>query len=179
MAMGRPLVIAWAAEDTAAAFAHRYRQARDARLARRLQALWLVRSEHSVRETARLVGVDERTVGLWLRWYRTGGLAEVLRHRQAGRGRAARLSPAQQAQLREHLGTGAVYTALDAVTWVAEQFQVTYRPKGMYSLLERLRARPKVPRPHNPKSTPADQAAWKKGGSPRRCAALASPSPRG
>jgi len=174
MALGRPVVLTWASEDTAEALAQRYRHEPDARRAQRLRALWLVREQHSVREAARLVGVDERTVGLWLRWYRAGGRAAVVeQHRRAGKGRGAWLSAAQQAQLRDYLGTGAVYTALDAVAWVEQQFQVTYRPKGMYSLLARLRARPKVPRPHNPKSDAAAEAAWKKGGSPTRCGTLA------
>jgi len=165
--MGRPVVLAWAAEDTAEALARCARQESDARRAQRLRALSLVRSGQTVRNAAQLVAVHERTVGLWLRWYRTGGRGEVVeQHRRAGKGRPARLSGEQQAQLRRHLCSGAVYTAQDAVTWVAEQFQVTYRPKGMYSLLKRLQAKPKVPRPHNPKSTPEQQAAWKKGGSP-------------
>lgn len=164
--MGRPLVIEWAAADTAAALHARYRQERDARLAKRLHALWLVRGGQSVRAAATSVAADERTVGVWLGWYRAGGLPEVLRHRQAGKGRAALLTAAQQQDLQAHLCSGVVFTAQDAVTWVEDQYQVTYRLKGMYSLLARLPARPKVPRPHNPKSTPADQAAWKKGGSP-------------
>jgi transposase len=174
MVLGRPLVIAWAAAETAEALAQRYRHEQDARRAQRLRALWLVHEQHSVRETAHVVGVSERTVGLWLRWYREGGLPAVVeQHRRAGKGRIARLSAAQQAQLRDHLCTGAVYTALDAVVWVEQQFQVTYRRKGMYSLLARLRARPTVPRPHNPKSDAAAEAAWKQGGSPTPCARLA------
>lgn len=168
MPLGRPLVIAWAAADTAAALERQYRQERDARTAQRLRALWLVRQGTSLRAAAAVVGVDERTLGVWLRWYRTGGLAAVRGHRLAGRGRACRLRADQQAALREYLAGGAVFTAQDAVQWVADQFQVTYRRTGMYRLLHRLTARPKVPRPHNPKSAPEQQTAWKKGGSPTR-----------
>jgi transposase len=164
--LGRPLVIEWLETDTAEALARQWRRERDARTARRLRALWLVRSGHSLRHAAEVVGVEERTVGVWLRWYRHGGLVELRHHRQAGKGHAAWLSTEQQAALLQHLASGAVYTAQDAIRWVAEQFQVTYRPAGMYSLLERLKARPKVPRPHNPKSTAEAQAAWKKGDSP-------------
>jgi transposase len=173
--MGRPLVIAWPATDTPAALERQWRRERDARSARRLRALWLVRTGHSVRAAATLVGVEERTVGVWLRWYRHGGLTELRQHRQAGTGHAAWLNAEQQAALLQHLASGAVYTAQDAISWVQEQFQVRYRPAGMYSLLERLRARPKVPRPHNPKSTPEQQAAWKKGGSPTPSRPPASP----
>ncbi|HZU76050.1 MAG TPA: winged helix-turn-helix domain-containing protein, partial [Dehalococcoidia bacterium] len=58
--------------------------------------------------------------------------------------------------------------AQDAITWVQAHYQVTYQPKGLYSLLHRLKARPKVPRPHNPQSTPEQHEAWTKGGSPTR-----------
>jgi transposase len=177
--MGRPLEITWAETDTAEALHARYRQERDARLAKRLHALWLVRRGQSLRAAAATVDADERTVGVWLGWYRAGGVPEVLRHRQAGKGRAARLSAAQQTELHTHLCSGAVFTAQDAVTWVKARYQVTYRLKGMYSLLKRLKARPKVPRPHNPKSTPAQQEAWKKGGSATLSAPRASRLPRG
>ena len=169
MAGGRPLKITWAEADTAAALQARYRAERDGRLAVRLHVLWLVRAGASLRRAAHLVGVQERLVRRWVAWYRQGGLAAVLAHRLGGRGRPPRLTAAQQDALRTHLCSGGVYTVQDAIAWVQEQFQVTYRPKGMYSLLKRLKARPKVPRPHNPKSTPAQQAAWQKGGSPPGC----------
>jgi transposase len=116
--MGRPLVISWAAAATAAVMHARYRKATDAHVAKRLHALWLVRAGHSLRAAAARGDADERTVGVWLDWYRSGGLAEVCQHRQAGKGRAPRLNGEQQADLRAHLCDGGVYTAQDAVTWV-------------------------------------------------------------
>jgi transposase len=179
MARGRRPVVTWAPEDTAAALQRQARQARDAHGAKRLRALALVRTGQSLRAAAKVVDADERTVGVWLRWYREGGLAAVRQHRQAGKGRTPRLTGAQQAALRTHLCSGAVYTVQDALAWVTEHCQVTYRPKGMYSLLKRLQARPKVPRPHNPKSTAEQQAAWKKGDSPTPSGPPASPWLRG
>src|SRR6266849_6593854 len=99
-----------------------------------------MRGGEPLRATATLVGVTERIVRRWVAWYRQGGLAAVLQHRPGGPGRPAYLSAAQPAALRTHLTSGAVYTAQDAVTWVAAQFQVTYQPKGLSSLLQRLRA---------------------------------------
>jgi transposase len=179
MRHGRPLHIDWAEEDTAAALERRFRRETDARRAQRLRALWLIRGGETLRATAALVGVTERIVRRWVAWYRQGGLAAVLGHRPGGPGRASYLTAEQQAALREHLVSGAVYTAKDAVAWVAEQFGVTYQPKGIYGVLHRLTAHPKVPRPHNPKSTPEQQEAWKKGGSPRRSRQPASRSRRG
>jgi transposase len=46
---------------------------------------------------------------------------------------------------------------------VTETFGGTYTEGGMYSLLERLRCKPKVPRPLHEKAQLAEQEAWKKG----------------
>src|ERR1700730_2217473 len=147
MAGGRPLRIDWQDTDTVATLELAYRKAADPHVARRLQALWSLRQGDGIRETARTLGLSERSLQLWVAWYRDGGLAAVGAHRLTGPGRTARLSATQQTALCDQLGAGAVHTAVDTVAWVQAQFQVSYRPKGMYSLLARLRSRPKVPRP--------------------------------
>lgn len=159
--MGRPLVVQWG--EDAETLGALYRAERDYQARPRLHALWLVRQGRSVRETAGVVGVHERTVQQWLAWYRQDGLAGVRVHRRAGRGKAAFLTAEQQAALVAQAATGTFHTAQDAVAWVAEHFGVTYRLKGMYRLLARLTVRPKVPRPVNPKTTAEAQAAWKRG----------------
>ena len=166
MAGGRPRAINWATEDTEAAPHTAFRMARDPRAALRGQALWRRRQGHSERETATLLGVHERSVRRWVAWYRTEGLAGVLAHKAAGRGKPALLTAAQRTALVEQLTTGAVPTAQEAVAWVTAEFGVTYQRGGMYTLLQRLCCRPKVPRPQNPRTSPETQAAWKKAGSP-------------
>jgi transposase len=168
MAGGRPLAIAWAEPDTEAALHAAFRCAHDPRAALRAQALWRLRQGHSERETAALLGVHERSVRQWVAWYRAEGLAGVLAHRAAGHGKPSLLTAAQRTALVAHLATGAVHTAQEAVAWVTAEFGVTYRLGGMYTLLGRLSCRPKVPRPQNPKTSAEVQAAWKKGGLPRR-----------
>lgn len=159
--MGRPLRVVW--EQDAVTLGDRYRTEHDYQLRPRLQALWLIRQGRSVRQTAGIVGVHERTVQQWLTWYRVGGLAAVRGHRRAGPGRAAYLSADQQAALLAQAATGSFYTAHDAMRWVVDQFGVHYTVKGMYRLLARLKTHPKVPRPQNPKTSPEAQAAWKRG----------------
>jgi transposase len=159
--MGRPVVVDW--QEDAETLSALYRAERDYQLRPRLQALWLVRQGRSVRETARIVSTHERTVQQWLAWYRQDGLAGIRAHRRQGPGKAAWLSPEQQAALVAEAATGVFYTAHDAVAWVQEQFGVTYRLKGMYRLLARLKVHPKVPRPFNPNASPTQQAAWKGG----------------
>jgi transposase len=162
---GRPLVIDWRPEDDEAALKAVYGQERRADVRPRLHALWLLRAGRPVRAVAAVLGVHERTVQRWLSWYRDGGLAAVRAHRQAGTGQPSFLTADQQQHLREQAARGAFRTAAEASQWVETQFGVAYRPGGMYALLGRLRIRPKVPRPVNPKADPVAQATWKKGDS--------------
>jgi len=166
MAGGRPVRIEW--RDDVRALGAAYRAERRADVRPRLQALWLLRQERSLRDTAAVVGVHYRTLQTWLGWYRRGGLAALGAHHQAGRGRASWLTSAQQAELLAEAARGSFFTAQDAQAWVERHFGVAYTRKGMARLLARLRCHPKVPRPFNPRSTVADQEAWKKGGSPPR-----------
>ncbi len=109
--LGRPLRVNWRAEDTAAAFQARYRSAGRRDVRPRLHALWLVRSGHTVGETAAVLGVDYRSVQRWLAWYRAGGIEAVVGHRQAGKGQPSYLSAEQQQRLVTELATGRFRTA--------------------------------------------------------------------
>jgi transposase len=171
MASGRPLRIDW--QDDVAGLATAYRAERDREVRPRLQALWLLRQGRSLRDSAAVVGVHYRTLQTWLGWYRLGGLAAVRAHHQAGKGRTAYLTAAQQAQLVDQAASGAFFTAKDVQQWLAQTFGVQYRLKGVYRLLARLGCHPKRPRPYNPRSSEAEQAAWKKGGLPPPSAPLA------
>ena len=167
--MARPeFVVGWRAEDTAEALRRAYRDEADGEVRTRLHGLWLVRRGQRLAEVAPVVGVHPRTVQRWVRWYREGGLAAVRTRKRGGRGQAPWLSPEQQAAVLEQAATGAFHTAAEARQWIREQFQVSYRPKGIYRLLGRLGCRPKVPRPIHEKADPAAQESWKKGASPRR-----------
>jgi transposase len=69
----------------------------------------------------------------------------------------------------EEAAKGTFTTAADVQRWVAQQFGVTYRPKGIYGLLRRVRCWPKVPRPIHTKADLEAQEAWKKGAAPQPC----------
>lgn len=161
--MGRPLVIGWQATDTVAALKARYQQEAVAERRTRLQALWLLRDGWTVKATSAAVGAHYRTVQRWLTDYRRGGVEAVTGRRSGGHGLPARLSAEQEAALRAEAAQGTFRTAAEVRTWITEQFGVTYGAGGIYSVLARLRLRPKVPRPVNPKADRAAQAAWKKG----------------
>jgi transposase len=99
----------------------------------------------------------------WVDWCRHGGLAEVRTRKGGGKGNAPYVTLEQEAAVKAEAATGAFHTAEAVRQWVADQFGVTYTPKGIYSLLKRVDCRPKVPRPLHAKADLAAQEAWKKG----------------
>jgi transposase len=121
-----------------------------------------------VGEVASVLGVNYRSVQRWAAWYRNGGVDEVRTHHAGGYGQAPRLTEEQQERLAQEVATGRFRTAVTIRAWVAETFGVSYTEGGMYSLLERLRCKPKVPRPLHEKANLAEQEAWKKGDLLRR-----------
>ena len=164
---GRKLQIEWAAGDDAASLHARYRRERRADVRPRLHALWLVRTGHTTRETAEVLGVDERTVQRWLAWYRAGGLAPLEARHAGSQGAPSFLTPEQKLALVDEVATGRFRTAAEIRQWVQERWGVSYTEGGMYALLQRLRCAPKVPRPSHEQTDHLAQARWKKGGSPR------------
>jgi transposase len=168
--MGRRVGVDWA--ESADELHRQYAAARDIPRRQRLQALWLVRTGAGVAEASRIAGVGPRSLERWLGWYRAGGLAAVLRRvpGHGARGAPSRLSPEHRAQLLSKAREGAFRTYDEARAWVAAQCGVAYSYQGMYSVLARLAAHPKVPRPMAAKADPAAQAAWKGGASRRRSA---------
>lgn len=161
---GRPFVVAWDEADTEEALRAAYRAERDVDVRQRLQALWLLRGgERRMDEVAKLVGTTYRTVQRWVAWYRAGGLGEVQTRRMGGYGQTPRLTEVQQDLLAAEVATGRFRNAVAIRAWVTETFGVTYTEGGMYSLLERLQCKPKVPRPLHEKASLAEQEAWKRG----------------
>ena len=166
---GRPFVVEWDAADTEEALRSAYRSERDVAVRQRLHALWLLRSgARRMDEVAGVVGTAYRTLQRWVAWYRAGGLEAVRTHRMGGYGQPARLTAAQQEQLAQEVATGRFRNAVAIRAWVAETCGVTYSEGGMYSLLERLRCTPKVPRPVHEKANLTAQDTWKKGAAPTR-----------
>lgn len=173
---GRPFVVAWNEEDTEDALRAAYRAERDVDVRQRLHALWLLRGgERRMDEVAGLVGTTYRTVQRWVAWYREGGLEAIRTHRMGGYGQTPRLTEEQQEHLATEVATGRFRNAVAIRAWVSETFGVPYTEGGMYSLLKRLRCKPKVPRPLHEKANLAEQEAWKKGGSKQHSGMPAAP----
>ena len=70
---GRKLIVDW--KHTAEELHARYKQERNTHIAKRLQALFLLRRGTPTRQVALIVGVSRMSIHKWLTWYRTGGAA--------------------------------------------------------------------------------------------------------
>ena len=162
--MSKPVTVAWA--ETAEELEARSRAERDVERRKRLGALWRVRAGDRVGDAGRLAGVGERTVFRWLGWYRAEGLAGVLRRTpgHGATGQPHRLAPEQRAGLLERCATGAFRTYEEARAWVEAEYGAVYEPGGFYTMLARLKVRPRVPRPVAEKADPARREAWRSGG---------------
>ncbi len=73
--MGRRVKVDW--QESCEELKHRYQKHPQRRT--RLQALWQLHQGKRVRDVVDLTGASYRSVQQWLRWYRLGGLGEVLR----------------------------------------------------------------------------------------------------
>jgi len=164
--MARQTAVVWATEDTAEALHAQYRAEPVPEVRVRLHVLWRLRLGEGPTVAAAVVGVGRSSVQRWLRWYRAGGLAAVRsRRRGGGPGKPSFLTPDQERQVVAAAATGVFATAGAVRDWIEAQWGVAYTVAGVYTLLERLRIRLKVPRPRHTQADPQAQAAWKKGGS--------------
>lgn len=166
--MSKSVAVAWG--ETAEELYGRYRAEEAVARRKRLQVLWRVRAGDVPAVAGEAAGVGARTVERWLAWYRQGGVEVVLRRVPGcgGRRSTSWLSPEQERALVAECATGAFRTYEEARAWVAAEYGVQYRYKGMHAALHRLGVHPKVPRPVAEKADLATQEAWKQGGWPPR-----------
>jgi transposase len=165
---GRKLTVDW--KHTAEELYAHYKQERNIHIAKRLQALFLLRCGTPTRQVARIVGVSRMSIHKWLTWYRTGGLDELTRRTRGGNRATprSRLTSDQQAQLLQHAATQGFRTLREAAAWCRETLGVELSERQMQRLFHRLGVRRKIPRPMAVRADAALQAQWKKGGFARR-----------
>ena len=161
---GRPLRIDWRPEDSAEALKARYLAEQDVRVRTRLHGLWLVREGWPIVRAAAAVGSHKDTVGEWVGWYRGGGVAEVVSHTMAGKGKPSFLSAGQQRELVDEVSTGRFRTAGEIRDWIEGEYGVSYTTGSMYGLLRRLGCSRRVPRTRHEKADVTGQRSWEKGG---------------
>jgi len=157
----------------------RFRRCRDGRQKARWQALWLLRRPQeplSAAQAAAVVGLTADAVRKLVHRYNAGGPAAVERN-AGGQGRAPRLAPAQQEQLKaELLGRapdGGLWTGPKVAQRIAALTGQPMHKATGWEWLRKLGFTPQRPRPRNAQAaTPPEQAAWKKkGGRPGGAAA--------
>ena len=135
---------------------------------RRLLALALVLDGHSRTEAAGLSGMDRQTLRDWVHRYNAEGV-EGLKSRSSP-GRAAALTPAQMAQLRELVIAGPDPELHGVVRWrcvdlqaeVARRFGVEVHESTIGRWLHELGLTRLQPRPVHPKKDPEAEATFKK-----------------
>src|SRR5215210_7275359 len=136
--VGRPFKVEWREGDTVEALKAAYQAERDRERRVRLHSLWLLRAGRRLAEVAEVVGADYTSVQRWVRWYRAGGLAEVMAHRRAGKGQPRFLTADQEGQVSAEVATGRFRTAAEIQTWISGEFGVTFQLKSIYTLMKRL-----------------------------------------
>ena len=136
---GRPFKVHWHDKDTSEALRAAYRAERDVALRSRLHALWLLRNGHSICQVAVVLGVHYNTVQKWMRWYKRGGLNEVVSHHQGGLGRESYLNDEEMLRLAREVESGRFPTATDVRDWIEAECGIEYSLQGVYSLLKRIK----------------------------------------
>lgn len=137
--MGRKLDITW--NHSADELYALYRNATDLDARRRYQALWLLRRDKDVQETAEETGVSYRTIQRWKNWYNEGGLEKLLENSHGGkRDIPKRLSWDDRVRLIEEISKGRFSSFGEIRDWIRENFDVEYTESGIRSMYYRLRA---------------------------------------
>jgi transposase len=143
---------------------------RNLHIAKRLQALALLRRGTPTRQVARIVGVSRMSIHKWRTGSHTGGLDELTRRTRGGNRIPVRprLTPDQQAQRIQHAATQGFRTLREAAAWCRETLGVELSERPMRRLFHRLGVRRKVPRPMAVRADAALPAQGKQGGFARR-----------
>jgi transposase len=116
---------------------------RNRHIAKRLQALVLLRRGTPTRQVARIVGVSRMSIHKWRTGSRTGGLNKITRRTRGGNRIPVRprLTPDQQAQRIPHAATQGFRTLREAAAWCREALGAELSERPMQRLFHRLGVR--------------------------------------
>lgn len=144
-----------------------YRTEASARMARRIQAVWLARQGQTCQEIMGVTGAAQRTVFVWIAKYNRGGIDELLDRPRSGR--PAFLDARQQKQLAARIEAGpreedivCVFNASTVAELIKKEFGVLYSLRAVELLLGRLRFSYQCPRPVHENCDAQAQDAFKK-----------------
>ena len=144
-----------------------YRTEMNARLARRIQGVYLAKMGRTCPEIMQVTGAKRRTVQQWLARYNRGGLDELFDKPRPGR--PTKLPGDREEDLCRRIENGP--TEADGVSALngaairrilRREFGQTYSLWGVYDLLHRLGYSCLCPRPHHEQGDPQAQETFKK-----------------
>ncbi len=133
----------------------------------RLLALHHLQQGRKLQDVADLVAFPRQTIWEWVRWYQEEGI-ERLCSRPKNRGRKRKLSKRQESLLPDIVETlqkerpGGKLTADDINDYLQKEWDISYAPGSLYTVLHRLKLSWITGRSQHPQSDPAAQAAFKK-----------------
>jgi transposase len=165
--MGKALAIT-RTDHTASELRTRAAKCEDADQARRLLAIALILDGASRQEAARLTGMDRQTLRDWVLRYNADGIGGLLSRKPPGA--TARLTEAQQAQLRQWVINGPDRKERKVIRWrcvdlcaeVERRFSVTVCERTMGKWLRKMGLTRLQPRPYHPKKDAEAQETFKK-----------------
>ena len=122
----------------------------------RLHALYLFASGQATtrQQAALLLGLHRETIGRWITCYSDGGLSALL-DVYVPAGKSPSLPDTVIADLQHKLKQPEGFASYSAMrTWLIDSHHIDIKPKTLQAFVRRrFGARPKVPRPSNPKKT--------------------------
>lgn len=134
-----------------------------ARLRLRIQFLRLLKTQQadSIKTAAQTVGITPKCGYEWWNLYQEKKLNEYLRLNY--KPRRARLSDEQQENLVKRASAENGFASqLEAIKYLADEFEVSYTQAGVCLLFQRLKIKAKVPRPENIGADKEAQTEYKK-----------------
>ena len=135
----------------------RFKQTDDRRVAERLHAILLLDSGQNADAVSSILHIHPKTLKRWIKAFASGGEDALLSLKYVGGD--GWMTDEQQQQFTTWLDSDVRSTA-EAITWVEEQFGLSYSDSGMRKLLGRLDYRYKQPAVLPAKANPEAQAAW-------------------
>lgn len=135
----------------------RFKQTDDRRVAERLHAILLLDSGQNADAVSTILHIHPKTLKRWINAFAAGGEDALTSFKYVGGD--GWLTDEQQQQFTTWLDAEVRSTA-EAITWVEQQFGLSYSDSGMRKLLKRLDYRYKQPAVLPAKAKPDVQAAW-------------------
>jgi transposase len=135
----------------------RFKQTDDRRVAERLHAILLLDSGQNADAVSSILHIHPKTLKRWLKAFTSGGEDALTSFKYVG---GDGWMTDEQLHLFMTWLDSDVHSTAEAISWVEEQFGLSYSDSGMRKLLGRLDYRYKQPSVLPAKADPEAQAAW-------------------